>query len=69
MNSVMMMMMMMMTIVVAITTGMTDWHKMMTVKMIMTVNRQAIHSFDLYNGRDNKKKVVVPAFVTKMLTH
>ena len=35
----------------------------------MTVNRQAIHSFDLYNGRDNKKKVVVPAFVTKMLTH
>ena len=30
----------------------------------MTVNRQAIHSFDLY-GRDDEKKVVVPVFVTK----
>ena len=34
----------------------------------MTVNRQAIHSFDLY-GRDDEKKVVVPVFVTKMLTY
>lgn len=41
---------------------------MMTIIMIMTVNRQAIHSFDLY-GRDDEKKVVVPVFVTKMLTY
>ena len=35
------------------------------VIMIMTVNRQAIHSFDLYG--DDEKKVVV--FVTTMLTY
>ena len=50
------------------TMGMTDWHKMMMVIIIMTVNGQAIHSFDLY-GRYDEKKVVVTVFVTKMLTY
>lgn len=38
---------------------------MMMVIIMMTVNRQAIHSFDLYG--DDETKVVVS--VTKMLTY
>ena len=64
MDSVMMMMTMMVAIMTA---GMTmiDWHKMMMVIIMMTVNRQAIHSFDSYG--DDETKVVVS--VTKMFTY
>ena len=62
-----MMMMTMMVAIMTITAGMTmiDWHKMMMVIIMMTVNKQAIHSFDSYG--DDETKVVVS--VTKMLTY